>query len=110
MHQTLILDRRRWHVLVVVVAAQLVFVVDAFVTNVAIPSIRLDLEASTGQMQAVIAVYQIAYAAMVITGGRLGDIFGRRNLFITGVCSFAAASLWCALADSAPPSLLPPYG
>jgi EmrB/QacA subfamily drug resistance transporter len=93
-------DRRRWQVLAVVVAAQFVFVVDAFIVNVAIPSIRLDLGASAGEMQAVIAVYQIAYATMVITGGRLGDIFGRRRVFILGVLSFAAASLWCGLAGS----------
>ena len=72
-------DGRRWQVLAVVVAAQFVFVVDAFIVNVAIPSIRADLAASAGEMQAVIAVYQIAYATMVITGGRLGDIFGRRG-------------------------------
>jgi EmrB/QacA subfamily drug resistance transporter len=95
-------DIRRWQVLGVVVAAQFVFVVDAFIVNVAIPSIRLDLGATAGEMEAVIAVYQIAYATMVITGGRLGDIFGRRGLFILGVLSFAAASLWCGLSGSGP--------
>ncbi|HEX3576240.1 MAG TPA: MFS transporter [Rhodopila sp.] len=90
-------DARRWRVLAVVVAAQFVFVVDAFIVNVAIPAIRLDLHAAAGEMQAVIAIYQIAYATMVITGGRLGDIFGRRRLFILGVLGFAAASLWCGL-------------
>lgn len=69
------------------------FVVDAFVVNVAIPSIRRDLGATAGEMEGVIAVYQIAYATMVITGGRLGDIFGRRRLFIPGVLSFAVASI-----------------
>ena len=81
-------------------AAQFVFVVDAFIVNVAIPSIRTDLGATAGEMDAVIAAYQIAYATMVITGGRLGDIFGRRPVFITGVLSFAAASLWCGLSAS----------
>jgi EmrB/QacA subfamily drug resistance transporter len=100
MHQTLIIDHRRWQILAVVVAAQFVFVVDAFIVNVAIPTIRLDLHATGGEMQAVIAVYQIAYATMVITGGRLGDIHGRRRLFITGVIGFALASLWCGLAGS----------
>jgi EmrB/QacA subfamily drug resistance transporter len=100
MHQILVIDRRRWQVLAVVVAAQFVFVVDAFIVNVAIPSIRLDLGATAGEMQGVIAVYQIAYATLVITGGRLGDIFGRRRLFILGVLSFAVASLWCGLSRS----------
>ncbi len=100
MHQSRIIDRRRWQVLAVVAAAQFVFVVDAFIVNVAIPSIRRDLHATAGEMQAVIAVYQIAYATMVITGGRLGDIFGRRRMFILGVLGFAAASLWCGLSGS----------
>jgi EmrB/QacA subfamily drug resistance transporter len=100
MHQNRIIDRRRWQVLAVVVAAQFVFVVDAFIVNVAIPSIRIDLGATAGEMEAVIAAYQIAYATLVITGGRLGDIFGRRRLFILGVVSFAVASLWCGLSLS----------
>jgi EmrB/QacA subfamily drug resistance transporter len=93
-------DRRRWAALAVVVAAQFMFVVDAFIVNVAIPAIHRSLGASAGEMAAVIAVYQIAYAAMVITGGRLGDIFGRRRLFVTGVLAFTATSLWCGLATS----------
>lgn len=76
------------------------FVVDAFIVNVSLPSLRRDLGASAGEMAAVIAVYQIAYAAMVITGGRLGDLFGRRRLFVTGVLAFTAMSLWCGLAGS----------
>jgi MFS family permease len=75
MHQTRIINPARWHVLAVVVAAQFVFVVDAFIVNVAIPSIRRDLGATSGEMQAVIAVYQIAYATMVISlfmQGQLG--------------------------------------
>ena len=76
--------------------------VDAFIVNVAIPSIRIDLHAGAAEIQAVIAVYQIAYAALVITGGRLGDIVGRKRMFITGVLGFTLASLWCALSGSAP--------
>jgi EmrB/QacA subfamily drug resistance transporter len=93
-------DPRRWLVLGVVVAAQFMFVVDAFIVNVAIPSIRVDLGASTGEIEAVIAVYQIAFATMVITGGRLGDIYGRKRMFIAGVLAFSLTSLWCGLAGS----------
>ena len=75
----------RWWALAVVVAAQFMFVVDAFIVNVAIPSIRADLRASTAEIEAVIVAYQIAYAALVITGGRLGDILGRRRMFVGGV-------------------------
>jgi len=89
---------QRWWVLTVVVAAQFMFVVDAFIVNVAIPSIRADLHATSGEIEAVIALYQVAYATLVITGGRLGDIFGRRRLFVTGVLAFTAASLWCGMA------------
>src|SRR3954466_10478973 len=90
----------RWWALGVVVAAQFMFVVDAFVVNVAIPTIRRDLGASAGEMEAVLALYQIAYAASVITGSRLGDIYGRRRVFLTGVLAFTATSVWCGLAGS----------
>jgi EmrB/QacA subfamily drug resistance transporter len=93
---------RRWYALATVAAAQFLAVADAFIVNVAIPSIRADLHASGAQIQAIIAVYQIAYAALVITGGRLGDIFGRKRIFLTGVIGFTLASLWCGLASGAP--------
>ncbi len=90
----------RWWALAVVVGAQFMFVVDAFIVNVAVPSIRADLHASAAEVEAVIAAYQIAYATLVITCGRLGDIFGRKRLFIIGVLAFTAASLWCGAAGS----------
>jgi EmrB/QacA subfamily drug resistance transporter len=93
---------RRWYALATVASAQFLAVADAFIVNVAIPSIRADLHASGAEIQAIIAVYQIAYAALVITGGRLGDIFGRRRIFLTGVIGFTLASLWCGLALGAP--------
>ena len=88
---------RRWWALASVVAAQFLAVVDAFIVNVAIPSIRAALHADAAEIQAVVAVYQIAYAALVITGGRLGDILGRKRVFIAGVLGFTLASLWCGL-------------
>ena len=92
---------RRWWALASVAAAQFLAVVDAFIVNVAIPSIRADLHADAAEIQAVVAVYQIAYAALVITGGRLGDILGRKRVFIAGVLGFTLASLWCGLSGSA---------
>jgi EmrB/QacA subfamily drug resistance transporter len=91
---------RRWWVLAIVVAAQFMFVVDAFVVNVAIPSIRADLQATTAEIQGVIVLYQIAFATLIITGGRLGDIRGARPIFLLGLLGFTAASLWCGLAHS----------
>jgi MFS family permease len=93
---------RRWWVLATVVAAQFMFGVDAFIVNVAIPTIAAELHASAAQIEAVIAVYLIAYATLVVTGGRLGDIYGARNVFMSGVAGFTVTSLWCALAQSGP--------
>jgi len=93
---------RRWFVLATVVAAQFMFGVDAFIVNVAIPTIAAELHASATQIEAVIAIYLIAYATLVVTGGRLGDIYGARNVFISGVAGFTVTSLWCGLAQSGP--------
>jgi EmrB/QacA subfamily drug resistance transporter len=89
-------------VLATVVAAQFMFGVDAFIVNVAIPTIAAELNASAAQIEAVIAIYLIAYATLVVTGGRLGDIYGTRNVFIAGVAGFTVTSLWCGLAQSGP--------
>jgi MFS family permease len=91
---------RRWWVLAIVVAAQFMFGVDAFIVNVAIPTIAVELHASPAQIEAVIAIYLIAYATLVITGGRLGDIYGTRNVFLAGVLGFTLTSLWCGLAQT----------
>jgi MFS family permease len=93
---------RRWWVLAIVVAAQFMFGVDAFIVNVAIPTIAVELHASPAQIEAVIAIYLIAYATLVVTGGRLGDIYGTRNVFLAGVLGFTVTSLWCGLAQSGP--------
>ena len=93
---------RRWWVLAIVVAAQFMFGVDAFVVNVAIPTIAAELHASTAEIESVIAIYLIAYATLIVTGGRLGDIYGTKIIFIAGVLGFTATSLWCGLAQSGP--------
>src|SRR5215469_4065993 len=92
----------RWWVLAIVVAAQFMFGVDAFVVNVALPTIAAELHASSAQIESVVAIYLIAYATLVVTGGRLGDIFGTKPVFITGVAGFTLTSLWCGLAQSGP--------
>jgi EmrB/QacA subfamily drug resistance transporter len=105
MHQMVSTDvgsSRRWWVLAIVVAAQFMFGVDAFIVNVAIPTIAIELHTSSAQIEAVIAIYLIAYATLVVTGGRLGDIYGTKNVFMAGVFGFTLTSLWCGLAQSGP--------
>lgn len=92
----------RWLVLAIVVAAQFIFGVDAFVVNVAIPTIAAELHASTAEIESVIAIYLIAYATLIVTGGRLGDIYGTKAVFLAGVTGFTLTSLWCGLAQSGP--------
>ncbi|MBS0529907.1 MAG: MFS transporter [Proteobacteria bacterium] len=103
MHQTIglhLATPRRWRVLATVVAAQFMFGVDAFIVNVAIPTIADELHASAAQVESVISFYLIAYATLMITGGRLGDIYGTRTVFLAGVFGFTLTSLWCGLAQS----------
>lgn len=97
---------RRWWVLAIVVAAQFMFGVDAFIVNVALPTIAAELHASSAEIEAVVAVYLIGYATLVITGGRLGDIHGTKAVFITGVLGFSATSLWCGVTQSGPELIL----
>lgn len=92
----------RWLVLAIVVAAQFMFGVDAFIVNVALPTIANDLNASPAQVEAVIAIYLIGYGTLVVTGGRLGDIHGTKQVFIAGVFGFSVTSLWCGLTQSGP--------
>src|SRR2546430_1698099 len=93
---------RRWWVLAIVVAAQFMFGVDAFIVNVAIPTIAVELHASPAQIEAVIAVYLIAYATLVVTRGRLGGIYRTKNVFLAGVLGLTLTSLWCRVAQSGP--------
>jgi EmrB/QacA subfamily drug resistance transporter len=97
---------RRWWALAIVVSAQFMFGVDAFIVNVAIPTIARELNASAAEIEAVIAIYLIGYATLVVTGGRLGDIFGTKRIFIAGVAGFTLTSLWCGLAQSGPELIL----
>jgi EmrB/QacA subfamily drug resistance transporter len=93
-------DPRRWKALAVVLIASFMILLDISIVNVAIPSVQRDLGATFSQIQWVLAGYQLAYAVLLITGGRLGDIFGRKRLFIIGVSGFTVASLICGLAPT----------
>ena len=84
----------------VLMAGTFVFVLDFFVVNVAIPATQADLGASDDQIQLVVATYAIAIASLLIVGGRMGDLFGRRRLFVGGLTLFTAASALCGAAPS----------
>jgi EmrB/QacA subfamily drug resistance transporter len=93
-------DPRRWIALAVVLIAGFMQLVDISIVNVAIPSIQRDLDATYADIQWVLAGYQLAFAVMLITGGRLGDIFGRKRLFMIGMAGFTLASALCGLAQT----------
>ncbi|MER7107383.1 MFS transporter [Streptomyces sp. NPDC000229] len=93
-------DRRRWLALAIVMTAAFMDLVDVTIVNIAIPSIERDLSASFGAIQWITAGYALAFAAGLITGGRLGDIYGRRRLFLVGMTGFTVASALCGLAAS----------
>ncbi|KQV08143.1 hypothetical protein ASC63_13475 [Leifsonia sp. Root112D2] len=75
---------------------------DFFITNVALPTIQRSLGASGGSLELIVAGYGIAYAVFLVLGGRLGDEYGRRRLFVIGLASFIAASLLAGLAPTLP--------
>jgi len=93
-------DPRRWLALLVILTGTFVVVLDFFIVNVAIPSMGRSLQASSGAIEWVIAAYGLAYAAGLITAGRLGDLYGRRRMFAVGLALFTLASLGCGAAPN----------
>lgn len=93
-------DPRRWAMFTVLLVGAFLPPLDFFIVNVALPSIQQDLGASSSAEQLVVSSYAAFYAVTLITGGRLGDLFGRERMFIVGLLGFALASLLCGLAWS----------
>ncbi|AOP49835.1 MFS transporter [Streptomyces lydicus] len=91
-------DRRRWIALAVVLTASFMDLVDATIVNIALPRIQQDTGATFSALQWVTAGYALAFALGLITGGRLGDIHGRRRVFLLGMAGFTVASALCGLA------------
>lgn len=91
-------SNRKWVALAVVLLAAFLDNVDSTIVTVALPSIQKDLGADFATAQWTLAGYALAFAVFLITGGRLGDIFGRKRLFITGVVGFTLASVVCGAA------------
>jgi EmrB/QacA subfamily drug resistance transporter len=93
-------DRRRWFALALIVAAQFMVVLDVAIVNVALPSIKTDLNFSQESLQWVITGYSILFGGALLLGGRLADLLGRRRLFAAGLVLFTLASLLDGLAWS----------
>jgi MFS family permease len=96
-----LVGQRRWWALATMQTGVFMAILDVFITNVAVPAIRADLHASFAEIQLVIAAYSIAYGVSLITGGRLGDIYGRRQMYALGMAGFVVASVLCGLAPTA---------
>ncbi|MCZ4124117.1 MFS transporter [Streptomyces sp. H39-S7] len=84
----------------IILTGQFMALLDVFIVNVAAPTIRADLHASGAGLQLIVAGYTIAYAVLLITGARIGDLLGHRRIFLGGLALFTAASLACGLAQS----------
>jgi EmrB/QacA subfamily drug resistance transporter len=93
-------DPRRWLTLTILLLAAFMNLLDVSIVNIAIPSIQRDLHASYADVQWALAGYTLAYALVLITGGRLGDTFGRKRLFLIGVTGFTIMSALCGAAQS----------
>src|ERR1700742_3925407 len=89
--------KNKWLELIIVLTAPLLSVIDVFIINVAIPSIKKGVHASDAEVQLVIAGYLLGYAAFLITGVRAGDHFGRKTVFMLGMLFFTIASCLCGL-------------
>ena len=93
-------DRTRWAALVVLCVGMLMIVLDATIVNVALPSIQDDLDFSQASLAWVVNAYLIAFGGLLLLAGRLGDLIGRRKMFLIGLAVFTGASLLCAVAQT----------
>ena len=93
-------DRRRWMALVVVCLAQLMIVLDTTIVNVALPAIQHDLHFSQGNLTWVVNAFLVTFGSFLLLAGRLGDLLGRKRVFLAGLVVFTAASILCGAAPS----------
>ncbi len=93
-------DRRRWIALLLLCMVQFMVVLDIAIVNVALPSIKIDLGFSQGNLQWVISAYSLVFGGFLLLGGRLADLLGRRRVFMVGLVIFSIGSLLCGLAWS----------
>jgi EmrB/QacA subfamily drug resistance transporter len=93
-------DRRRWTALMVVCLAQLMIVLDVTIVNVALPSIQHDLHFSQANLTWVVNAFLVTFGSLLLLAGRLGDLAGRKRVFLAGLTIFTVASLLCGVAPS----------
>ena len=93
-------DRRRWIALFVVCLGQLMIILDTTIVNVALPSIQSDFHISQSSLTWVIDGYLITFGSLLLLAGRLGDLFGRKRIFLAGIAAFVATSMLCGVAPS----------
>jgi EmrB/QacA subfamily drug resistance transporter len=93
-------SRTRWYALIVLCMGSLMIVLDTTIVNVALPSIRADLGFSSTSLAWVVNAYLLTFGGFLLLGGRLGDLYGHRRLFLAGITLFTVASLCCGLATS----------
>ena len=95
-------ENRRWWTLGALCFALFMIMLDNTVVNVALPAIRADLGISVSELEWTVAAYALTFASLLLTGGKLGDLLGRRRIFIIGLSVFTLSSLACGLSSSAP--------
>src|SRR6204780_4192677 len=93
-------DRRRWIALVVVCLAQLMIVLDTTIVNLALPSIQRDLHFTQGNLTWVVNAFLITFGSFLLLAGRLGDLVGRKRVFLAGVVVFTHGSALCGFAPT----------
>src|ERR1700735_1045483 len=93
-------DRRRWIALAVLCLGQLMMVLDATIVNVALPSIQRDLHFTQSNLTWVIDAFLVTFGSFLLLAGRLGDLIGRKRVFLYGITLFTLASLFCGAASS----------
>jgi len=93
-------ERRRWLALIVLCLGVLMIVLDTTIVNVALPSIKTDLHFTDASLVWVVNAYMLTFGGFLLLGGRLGDLYGHRRLFLAGIVVFTGASLACGLAHS----------
>src|SRR5688500_8825973 len=93
-------ETRKWWTLAAVAFGLFMIMLDNTVVNVALPSIQRDLGIGLSELQWIVTGYALMFAALMLTGGKLADLLGRRLIFVAGLAIFTLASLWCGLAES----------